>query len=122
MASTAPCLAFRVPPTTSNSLRGHTAGPAPTEDNLLVFYLPDREAWQRAVDRMMAAVPIRILEGTPVAIPVGGSLAGDTVSLSAPTTQTRRRSEARRRLRLCSLLQPLGPCQRRRDNLIQHLL
>ena len=35
--------------------RGHTAGPAPTEDNLLVLYLPGREAWQRAVDRMMAA-------------------------------------------------------------------
>ena len=35
--------------------RGHTAGPAPTQDNLLVFYLPDRDTWQRAVDRMMAA-------------------------------------------------------------------
>ena len=34
--------------------RGHTAGPAPTEDNLLVFYLPDREAWQGTVDRMVA--------------------------------------------------------------------
>jgi hypothetical protein len=35
--------------------RGHSAGPAPSEDNLLVFYLPDREAWQGAVDRMVAA-------------------------------------------------------------------
>ena len=35
--------------------RGHPAGPAPTQDNLLVFYLPDREAWQRALDRMFAA-------------------------------------------------------------------
>lgn len=32
--------------------RGHTVGRAPTEDNLLVFYLPDREEWQRVVDRM----------------------------------------------------------------------
>jgi catechol 2,3-dioxygenase-like lactoylglutathione lyase family enzyme len=31
---------------------GHHAGKAPTEDNLLVFYLPDRDAWQRAIDRL----------------------------------------------------------------------
>jgi catechol 2,3-dioxygenase-like lactoylglutathione lyase family enzyme len=30
----------------------HTAGRAPTEDNLLVFYLPERAAWQQAVDRL----------------------------------------------------------------------
>lgn len=35
--------------------RHHTAGRAPTRDNLLVFYLPDRRAWQAALDRMMAA-------------------------------------------------------------------
>ncbi len=35
--------------------RGHSAGRAPTEDHLLVFYLPDREEWQAAVDRMQAA-------------------------------------------------------------------
>jgi hypothetical protein len=35
--------------------RGHLAGRAPTRDNLLVFYLPDRRAWQEAVDRMLAA-------------------------------------------------------------------
>lgn len=35
--------------------RGHAAGRAPTEDNLLVFYLPRREAWQAAVGRMRAA-------------------------------------------------------------------
>jgi hypothetical protein len=35
--------------------RGHVAGRAPTEDNLLVFYLPDRQQWQEAVDRMVAA-------------------------------------------------------------------
>jgi catechol 2,3-dioxygenase-like lactoylglutathione lyase family enzyme len=32
--------------------RGHSAGRAPTADNLLVFYLPDRQEWQEAVDRM----------------------------------------------------------------------
>jgi catechol 2,3-dioxygenase-like lactoylglutathione lyase family enzyme len=34
---------------------GHTAGRAPTEDNLVVFYLPDTSEWQAAVDRMRAA-------------------------------------------------------------------
>ena len=32
---------------------GHKAGKAPTEDNLLVFYLPERAAWQQAVDRLV---------------------------------------------------------------------
>ena len=32
--------------------RGHAAGRAPTQDNLLVFYLPDAAAWQQAIDRM----------------------------------------------------------------------
>ena len=40
---------------------GHTAGRAPTDDNLLVFYLPDREEWEAAVARLEqaghAAVP-----------------------------------------------------------------
>jgi catechol 2,3-dioxygenase-like lactoylglutathione lyase family enzyme len=35
--------------------RGHTAGRAPTPDNLLVFYLPDEAGWRRAVARMQAA-------------------------------------------------------------------
>jgi catechol 2,3-dioxygenase-like lactoylglutathione lyase family enzyme len=35
--------------------RGHGAGRAPTKDNLLVFYLPDAEAWRAAVTRMRAA-------------------------------------------------------------------
>lgn len=34
---------------------GHAAGRAPTEDNLLVFYLPDRTEWQNAVQKMEAA-------------------------------------------------------------------
>ena len=32
--------------------QGHHAGRAPTEDNLTVFYLPDRADWDRAVARM----------------------------------------------------------------------
>jgi len=43
------------------SQRGHTAGRAPTEDNLLVFYLPERDEWvQRCADMLAAgfrAVP-----------------------------------------------------------------
>jgi catechol 2,3-dioxygenase-like lactoylglutathione lyase family enzyme len=35
--------------------QGHAAGRAPTQDNLLVFYLPDRPAWQAALDRMKSA-------------------------------------------------------------------
>ena len=35
--------------------RGHVAGRAPTMDNLLVFYLPDKHQWQEAVGRMIAA-------------------------------------------------------------------
>ena len=34
---------------------GHSAGRAPTPDNLLVLYLPDAGEWQAAVDRMRAA-------------------------------------------------------------------
>jgi catechol 2,3-dioxygenase-like lactoylglutathione lyase family enzyme len=34
---------------------GHAVGRAPTADNLLVFYLPDAEEWQTAVQRMAAA-------------------------------------------------------------------
>ena len=35
--------------------QGHTAGRAPTEDNLLVFYLPDASEWRVAVQRMRDA-------------------------------------------------------------------
>lgn len=35
--------------------RGHVARHAPTMDNLLVFYLPDKHQWQEAVSRMIAA-------------------------------------------------------------------
>ncbi|WP_324673485.1 VOC family protein [Hymenobacter sp. GOD-10R] len=32
--------------------RGHTVAGAPSQDNLLVFYLPDSGEWQKAVSRM----------------------------------------------------------------------
>ena len=35
--------------------RGHAVGRAPTKDNLIVFYLPDRAEWEEAVRRMLAA-------------------------------------------------------------------
>jgi catechol 2,3-dioxygenase-like lactoylglutathione lyase family enzyme len=34
--------------------RGHFVGRAPTQDNLIVFYLPDQREWQFAVDQMKA--------------------------------------------------------------------
>jgi catechol 2,3-dioxygenase-like lactoylglutathione lyase family enzyme len=34
---------------------GHKSGRAPTEDNLLVFYLPDLGEWERAVARLEKA-------------------------------------------------------------------
>jgi catechol 2,3-dioxygenase-like lactoylglutathione lyase family enzyme len=35
--------------------RGHTAGRAPTQENLLIFYMPDHGEWKCAVARMEAA-------------------------------------------------------------------
>jgi len=35
--------------------RGHTAGRAPTADNLLIFYLPDAADWRATVQRMRDA-------------------------------------------------------------------
>lgn len=37
------------------SKEGHKVGRAPTEDNLLVFYLPDEGMWKAAVERMEKA-------------------------------------------------------------------
>jgi catechol 2,3-dioxygenase-like lactoylglutathione lyase family enzyme len=34
---------------------GYVAGRAPTQENLLVFYLPSRQEWQAAIDRMVGA-------------------------------------------------------------------
>jgi len=41
--------------------RGHVAGPAPSKDHLVVFYLPDETVWRAAVQRMAQAgfEPIR---------------------------------------------------------------
>jgi catechol 2,3-dioxygenase-like lactoylglutathione lyase family enzyme len=35
--------------------QGHSVGGAPTQDNLIVFYLPNQPEWQRAVEQMKAA-------------------------------------------------------------------
>src|SRR6185295_13799548 len=35
--------------------RGHTAGRAPTQDNLLVFYIADKQEWLQATERMSGA-------------------------------------------------------------------
>src|SRR5262245_60154836 len=35
--------------------KGHEVGRAPTEDNLLVFYLPDAGEWEEAVARLARA-------------------------------------------------------------------
>lgn len=35
--------------------QGRPVGRAPTEDHLLVFYMPDHENWRASVDRMQAA-------------------------------------------------------------------
>jgi hypothetical protein len=35
--------------------RGHAAGRAPTQDNLLVFYISDKQEWLQATERMSAA-------------------------------------------------------------------
>lgn len=35
--------------------RGHHVGKAPTQDHLLVFYLPDRDEWEASCARMLAA-------------------------------------------------------------------
>ena len=35
--------------------RGHRVGRAPSQDHLLVFYLPDAQAWAEAVSRMQTA-------------------------------------------------------------------
>jgi catechol 2,3-dioxygenase-like lactoylglutathione lyase family enzyme len=35
--------------------RGHSVGRAPTQDNLIVFYLPEQLEWQQTIERMNAA-------------------------------------------------------------------
>lgn len=40
---------------------GHPVGKAPTKDNLLVFYIPDREEWEARCQQMEAAgfIPVQ---------------------------------------------------------------
>lgn len=35
--------------------RGHSAGKAPTQDNLLVFYIPDANEWKERCQKMLTA-------------------------------------------------------------------
>lgn len=45
--------------------RGHVVGRAPTQDHLLVLYLPEREAWEAAVARMVAAGAAPVVSYNP---------------------------------------------------------
>ena len=45
--------------------RGEQAGRAPTKENLLVFYLPDRDDWERAVHRMEQQGHHRVTSANP---------------------------------------------------------
>ena len=36
------------------SQQGHLVGRAPTQDHLIVFYLPERQEWECAIDRLKA--------------------------------------------------------------------
>lgn len=44
---------------------GHTAGRAPTEDNLLVLYLPDEEEWTEACAALESAGFVRVTAFNP---------------------------------------------------------
>jgi len=37
------------------SKKEHDAGKAPTQDNLLVFYIPERMEWENAIQKMLTA-------------------------------------------------------------------
>ena len=45
--------------------RGHSVGRAPTPDNLLVFYIPDVEEWNAAVERMRSSGHEPVLSFNP---------------------------------------------------------
>ena len=47
--------------------RAHAVAPAPTPEDLLVFYLPDESAWERACGDVLAA------GFRPAGFPAGGS-------------------------------------------------
>ena len=44
---------------------GHRVGKAPTEDNLLVFYLPDANNWRQACASMLEAGFVEVLSFNP---------------------------------------------------------
>ena len=45
--------------------RGGRVGRAPTEENLLVFYLPDRAEWERAIGRLEGQGHARVSSANP---------------------------------------------------------
>ena len=55
------------------SKEGHKVGRAPTEDNLLVFYLPDETLWKAAVERMGRAGFQKVKAFNPYWDVVGGT-------------------------------------------------
>ena len=48
--------------------RGHVAGRAPTHDSLLVFYVPEVEEWNAAVERMQVQASLRLRRLIPIGI------------------------------------------------------
>ncbi|HKQ96834.1 MAG TPA: VOC family protein [Candidatus Polarisedimenticolia bacterium] len=45
--------------------RGRAGGGVPDEDDLLVFYIPDRDAWQASIDRLHALGRHRVAAANP---------------------------------------------------------
>ena len=45
--------------------RGHQVGKAPTQEHLLVFYLPDQDAWDACCARMVAAGFVHVSSSNP---------------------------------------------------------
>ena len=54
--------------------RGHEAGRAPTEDNLLVFYIPDEVQWETQCRKMEKAGFKEVLHTIPTGIVPAGHL------------------------------------------------
>jgi hypothetical protein len=50
---------------------GHEPGRAPTEDNLLVFYIPECSAWKNATARMESAGFVRLRAGIRTGMRMG---------------------------------------------------
>ena len=45
--------------------RGEHVGRAPTQENLLVFYLPDRAEWRRAIEQLEQQGNVRVVSANP---------------------------------------------------------